>query len=100
MKIQLTDNDLIVDMEGAPILDGDSKSGEFITKRKMIARLLGSSQTNDPVRAFDLGIRLLHSDTEPVDLNDSDVAFIKELIKNHQGYIAAVKAQCMKVFDK
>lgn len=96
MKITLGEK-VLTDMEGKDLKD--YVGGPATTVRTTIARLLGNAESDDPVRLFDLGAQILHSNKVPMDISESDFNLVKSTLKEAKSPVV-VKAQCLKAWGE
>lgn len=82
----------ILDLEGEPIKLGDK---DITFGRAIALCLVSGNKSSDPMRAYILAQSFLKEDTKEVDLNQSDMDFIKSAIKSADNYTDIVKGQLL-----
>lgn len=88
MKLNL--NEVLLSLDGKELDDGDKS----LTVGISLARILVTGSNKDALRAYVLGKKLM--DAEEVELDASEVNFIKTAIEENQTYTVLVKGQLLE----
>jgi hypothetical protein len=88
-KAKLDTKAFVMNLDNKPIKLED-KDLEF--GRAFALVLISGSKSADPLRAYNLA-RKLSDSTEPIELDSSEVAFIKEAMTNFTGFTTLVMGQ-------
>lgn len=93
-------NDKILDLDGKPMKMDDN---ELTVARAVALMISGNTQSPDPLRAYTLARTITEVDLKKageIELNTSDVKFIKEAISTNRFFTALVAGQILEKLEK
>jgi len=86
MKLNL--DQVCVDLDGKPLIH----NGSNLTFGKAFAEVLISSKSDDKLRSYTLA-QLLNKGGEEIELNESDIQFLRETVKRNENWATLVLGQ-------
>ena len=92
--MQLNTSEVLVGLDGKALQDGESE----LTVGKALANVLvNSGESIDPLKSYVLARKFIDAQGE-LELDASDVSFLKSAIEKFNGYIVLVKGQLLEKF--
>lgn len=91
MLIDLSDK--VTGLDGKPIIE----MGNEVSFAKVIANILIGPKLANPVKMYDLAVKLYAE--EKIDLDEADAVLIRDIISNSENFSPLVKAPAIKKID-